>query len=164
MDADRNCNFKGSTSIRLSKFSLEDSVSVLDGGGLVYSRTDCFVELTLADVKISQVRSNLVANGTLIPQIGQGVPLIDDLEGGGLIKITSNSLKVTVQNSILSNISSVTGVGGIFNFNQREYQGLFVNITAAAFNSKSAGTLMYLKSSSLTLNVTSNNIRCKDVA
>ena len=87
----------------------------------MYSRTDCFVELTIADVRISQVRSNLVANGTLIPQIGQGVPLIDDLEGGGLIKITSNSLKVTVQNSTLSNISSVTGVGGIFNFNQREY-------------------------------------------
>ena len=123
IDADRNCNFKGSNIIRLSKFNLEDALSLHDGGALLYSRTDCFLDLSLADLRVSNIRSNVQPNGTLIPQMNSGLPLIDDVEGGGLIKVTSNSLKLMITNSSLMNISSQTGVGGLFNFNHREFQG-----------------------------------------
>ena len=65
VDADKNCNFKGSAVVRLSKFTMDDAVSVHDGGALLYSRTDCFIDMSLADARISNIRSNLVANGTM---------------------------------------------------------------------------------------------------
>lgn len=66
-------------------------------------------------------------------------------------------------NATLTNLTSVTGVGGLFNFNHREFQGTLFNLNITGFNSKSAGTLLYLKASSLTLNATQNVIRCRDV-
>ena len=96
LDADRNCNFKGQTQIRMSKFVMEDVSSVLDGGSLIYSRTDCFLDVGLQEVRISNARSNIIPNSSLVTQMGVGTPLVDDIEGGGLIKLTSNTLRLLV--------------------------------------------------------------------
>jgi hypothetical protein len=60
LDADRNCSYKGVTDVRLNNFTMEDSYSILDAGTLLYSRTDCFMQVNLTDVRVRNVRTNLL--------------------------------------------------------------------------------------------------------
>jgi len=163
LDADRNCSSKGVTDVKLYNFTMEDSYSILDAGTLLYSRTDCFMQVNLTDLKVRNVRTNLLQQSTTpFPKMGN--QSLDDQDGGGLVKITSATLKMTISKNTLRDIQALNGVGGIFNFNQKEFQGSFTNNTATNFLSKSSGTLLYIKASSLSMNATSNLIRCRDTS
>jgi hypothetical protein len=71
---------------------------------------------------------------------------------------------LTISKNTLRDIQALNGVGGIFNLNQKEFFGTFTNNTFTNFLSKSSGTLLYLKASSLSMNATSNQIRCRESA
>ena len=55
LDSTSNCNQRGLSLFNLVSFSLSDAFSIYDGGALVYSRTDCFIELNIAKINVTNV-------------------------------------------------------------------------------------------------------------
>lgn len=39
---------------------MDEGYSIYDGGALIYSRTDCFIKLNIANITVTNARSNLV--------------------------------------------------------------------------------------------------------
>ena len=58
MEADKNCYFKGTVSVSVGKLTILDSVSMNDGGALIYTKTDCLMSLALDQITTSNIRSN----------------------------------------------------------------------------------------------------------
>jgi hypothetical protein len=55
LDSTSNCNQRGLSKFNLVNFTLSDAFSIYDGGALVYSRTDCFIELNIARINVTNV-------------------------------------------------------------------------------------------------------------
>jgi hypothetical protein len=55
LDSTSNCNQRGLSLFNLVSFSLSDAFSIYDGGALVYSRSDCFIELNIAKINVTNV-------------------------------------------------------------------------------------------------------------
>jgi hypothetical protein len=44
---------------------MDEGYSIYDGGALIYSRTDCFILLNIANVTVTNARSNLLTEPPL---------------------------------------------------------------------------------------------------
>jgi hypothetical protein len=60
IDADSYCSAKGLSEINMALLNVEDVYSIFDGGSLLYSRTDCFIELDIASLNVTNAKSNLL--------------------------------------------------------------------------------------------------------
>jgi hypothetical protein len=49
----------------LTSFKMDEGYSIYDGGALIYSRTDCFILLNIANVTVTNARSNLLTEPPL---------------------------------------------------------------------------------------------------
>lgn len=138
---------------------MDDAISLQDGGGLLYSRGDCYLELTVANLRANNSRSFYQVNsqGSFRVDIG-----LMDQDGGGLIKCTANSLRVNIANSRFTNMRSFLGVGGAFNFHSRDTNIQLFNNTFLNISSRLQGALIYQASPVMLVNMTSNVVRCRD--
>jgi hypothetical protein len=60
LDADKNCVFMGLTDVKIAKMSLDEAFSINDAGGLLYSRTDCYMSVNISEIRVTTIRSNLI--------------------------------------------------------------------------------------------------------
>ncbi|TNV88206.1 hypothetical protein FGO68_gene9945 [Halteria grandinella] len=159
LQSDINCNYRGTQEVKMSNITLDDAISLNDGGGLLYTRSDCYLELTISGLKANNSRA--------LYQVNQpGAFKVDislmDLEGGGLIKCTAASLRVNISNSNFTNMRSYLGVGGIFNFHSKDTDIQLLNNTILNVTSRLQGAILYQASPIMIVNMTNNTVRCRD--
>lgn len=85
--------------MKISRMTIDEAYSISDAGGLLYSRTDCYLSLNISEIRASNIRSNAVLMQSMILPMGLSNLGVDDVEGGGLIKVTANSLLVSIISS-----------------------------------------------------------------
>jgi hypothetical protein len=61
LDSTSFCNQRGLSEINMASFNMSDAYSIYDGGALIYSRTDCFIELNIAKINVTNSMSNLIS-------------------------------------------------------------------------------------------------------
>ncbi len=152
---------------------MDEGYSIYDGGALMYSRTDCFIKLNIANITVTNARSNLLPEPSLntvrvIQPMGLQNPSLNnliqqDIEGGGLIKITANSLAVKIERSNLRNVTSQQGSGGVINLNVKELVGSMNNMTVSNIGSRFYGTFAHFKGAELTFRMSRNTLTCREV-
>ena len=65
LDADASCNQRGFQYFNITSFRMDEGYSINDGGALMYSRTDCFIKLNIANITVTNARSNLLPEPSL---------------------------------------------------------------------------------------------------
>jgi hypothetical protein len=60
LEADKNCLYSGVTEVRFAKMTIDEAYVVSDAGALLYSRTDCYINLNITEVRATNARSNIL--------------------------------------------------------------------------------------------------------
>lgn len=113
----------------------EEVQSLFDGGSLLYTTSDCFIQLTLTSLNITNVKSNFIPVSA-IPNYAYASTDNTTLSGGGLIRIKANKINLFMNNSIIKESMSLEGSGGVMNLIAKEIQGEIINNTIIGIRAK----------------------------
>jgi hypothetical protein len=60
LQSDVNCNYRGTQDVTIANFTFQDSISLYDGGGLLYSRSDCYLDLEIINLMTNNSRATFL--------------------------------------------------------------------------------------------------------
>jgi hypothetical protein len=153
LEADKNCYYKGAVEVSMQGLTVDETISLYDGGGLVYSKTDCFLQLTLNRISTSNTRSNyILGQPGAMPVVVTNA--VSDADGGSIIRVLANSIKLNIINSTLRDARAMNGLGGLFNLISNDVQGTLINNTISTFGSRAQGGLLYVNGPTIFMNIT----------
>ena len=58
LESDVNCFYRGEVDVKMQGFAAQGLFSLYDGGGIVYSKSDCFMHFTIFNVSTNCSKSN----------------------------------------------------------------------------------------------------------